>query len=93
VVKQEGDPQEFFDDDRVKEEVAIDDDGNFVPVIDLEVFTASNIQRILPWFGIKAMMSTMTTSLLRKMFQMLQPFLHSTMQGYLKARAGVWITM
>ena len=42
VVKQEGDPQEFFDDDRVKEEVAIDDDGNFVPEIDPEVFTASN---------------------------------------------------
>ena len=42
VVKQEGDPQQFFDDDRVEEEVAIDDDGNFVPEIDPEVFTASN---------------------------------------------------
>ena len=42
VVKLEGDPDGFFDDDRVQDEVAMDNDGNFIPEIDPQVFFASN---------------------------------------------------
>ena len=42
MVKQEGNPDEFFDDDRVQDQVAMDNDGNFIPEIDSQVFFASN---------------------------------------------------
>ena len=42
VVKQEGNPDEFFDDDHVQDEVAMDNDGEFIPEIDPEVFLSSN---------------------------------------------------
>ena len=42
VMKQEGNPDGFFDDDHVQDEVAMDNDGNFLPKIDSQVFFASN---------------------------------------------------
>ena len=42
VVKQEGNPNEFFDDDHVQDEVAMDNNGNFIPEIDPQVFLSSN---------------------------------------------------
>jgi hypothetical protein len=41
-MKQEGNPDGFFDDDHVQDEVAMDNDGNFLPKIDSQVFFASN---------------------------------------------------
>ena len=42
VVKQEGNPDEFFDGDHAQDEVAMDNDGNFIPEIDPQVFLSSN---------------------------------------------------
>ena len=42
MVKQEGNPAGFFDDDRVQDQVAMDNDGNFIPEIDPQVLFASN---------------------------------------------------
>jgi hypothetical protein len=92
-VKQEGNPDGFVDNDHVQDKVAMDNDGNFLPEIDLQVFSLQIVMRILPWFVTNDMMLTMTMSLLPKMCQTLLPFCHSTMKGYLKARAGVLTIM
>ena len=42
VVKQEGNPDEFFNEDHVQDEVAMDNDGNFILEIDPQVFLSSN---------------------------------------------------
>ncbi len=42
MVKQEGNPDGFFDNDRVQDQVAMDNDGNFIPEIDPQVFFASH---------------------------------------------------
>jgi len=42
VVKQDGNHDGFFDNDCVKDEVAMDNDGVFLPEIDWQVFLASN---------------------------------------------------
>ncbi len=53
VVKQEENPDEFFYNDYVQDKVAMDNDGNFLPEIDPEVFLSSIELRILPWFVTK----------------------------------------
>ena len=88
-MKQEGNPDGFFDDDHVQYEVAMYNNGNFLPEIDPQVFFALNHAKILPWFVIKVTMLTATTSLLPKMCQTLRPLCHLIMKGYLKASAGV----
>ena len=42
VVKQEKNPDEFFDDDCVQDRVAMDNHGNFLSKIDHKVFLSSN---------------------------------------------------
>ena len=42
VVKQEENPDGFFDNEHVQDKVAMDNDGNFLPEIDQQVFFASN---------------------------------------------------
>ena len=45
MVKQEGNPDEFFDDDCVKDKGAMDNKRNFLPEIDPEVFLSSKQAR------------------------------------------------
>ena len=93
VVKQEGNPDGFFDDDPAQNEVAMDDDGNFVPEIDPQVFFASNRADDIALVRKQGYDVDDDNKPAPENVPALLPLFHLTMQGYLKASAGVSTTM
>ncbi len=93
VVKHEGNPDGFFDNDHVQETVAMDDDGNFVPEIDPQVFSATNRAEDIALVRNQGYDVDDDNEPAPENVPDATALLHSTMQGYLKASAGVSITM